>query len=350
MFRTQTGRIYKEDWDVLRGSFVAPPRPTGVVATAGVKSVRVVFNTSNGAQQYTAVTSTGEAVTGKTSPITITGLTPGIPVTVTVTATNVAGASDTSARTAPVWPTEGTLTNVPVSDGSMIPTWSGSSSVTEQVNAVTVSNKDAVAYADMVRLIPASQWPAAVKQAARNVAAILYGQSYPAPAARANVTISAEAASSTQGVLASTTSSTATIRLYRAGVDEAITNFASLFTHEVVHLIGSDSPIYGTDQYARGVIEGIADYVLVVMGYHTKTPHRPTGGGANWYAGYDTTAFFFFYVAHQAPTPTPDFVRRLNQQIKSAAWTPSQIASINARGMTVDALWSEYKAWIAAGN
>ena len=71
---------------------------------------------------------------------------------------------------------------------------------------------------------------------------------------------------------------------------------------------------------------------------------RP-GAGAKWFDGYDTTASFFHWIEREAPTPSPGFVRRLNAQMRSSsAWTPAQITSINARGKTVDALWSEYVA------
>ena len=102
--------------------------------------------------------------------------------------------------------------------------------------------------------------------------------------------------------------------------------------------------------YAKGVIEGIADYVLIRLGYHTRDGSRPSGGGTNWWDGYDTTAFFLHWIEWEASTRSPDFVRRLNQQMSSASWTPAQITGINARSRTVEALWTEYKAWIAAGN
>lgn len=342
MFRTQHGRIYKEDWDVLRGSFSVPPRPTGIVATALDKAARVVFNTSSGAQQYTAVASTGQSVTGTSSPLTITGLTPGVGVTITVVATNVAGKSDTSARSNMVWPGEGGRTTIPTTDGSVFVVWSGSSTIGELINAVTLDNKDATTYAALTGKLPAAQWTAAIRQAARNVAAILYGTQYKPPAAR-NATIRFTA----ENEVAYAWNDTGEI-VYGTKARTAA-NLASFTTHEVCHLVQQRARTFTNDTQARGIIEGIADYVLVVMGYHPFS-FRPADGGANWWDGYDTTAFFLYYVAHQAPTKSGDFVRRLNQQMSSASWTPAQITSINARGMTVEALWAEYKAWIAAGN
>jgi hypothetical protein len=108
---------------------------------------------------------------------------------------------------------------------------------------------------------------------------------------------------------------------------------------------------YGTDEYVTGIIEGIAEYTCIIMGYYTSAD-RPSGGGDLWYDGYRTTAFFFHYITHSAPVKSPNFVKDLNRQMDprthgTREWTPDLITEINIEGKTVDQLWSEYKAWLA---
>ena len=334
MFRTQTGQITEGDWQVLLGTFTAPPRPTGIVASAGVGTATVVFNASSGAQQYTAIeVNTGATKTGTASPITFTGLPAGRPVKFQVVATNVGGASARSAISNTVWPTEGALATVPADDGSVFMVWAGSSKTPEMVGSVRASNLDATTYNGFCKALPAAKHTAAIQQAARNVAAVLYdGSTWRWPATRSQVTLEFTA----QNKLADATSETGVISIGRDA--PSTRNVASWLTHEVVHLFQSQAPNYGVDKYVTGLTEGIADYALMVLGYHTPIP--PTAG-ATWYGGYDTTASFLWWIEREAPVTTPNFVRRLNAQFK-AGWTPAQITSINARGMTVDALWAEY--------
>lgn len=342
MFRTQTGRVTAEDWGVFNGTFTAPQPPTGVVATAGNSSATVVFNASNGAQQYTARASTGQTVTGTASPLTITGLTPGVGVQCTVAAANVAGASAQSARSATVYPVEGGLSTVMLTDGSVIPVWAGSSRFPAALVGSVVTNIGSQAVYDaFVAKFPAARFTAGAQQMARNVCTILYGSAYPAPANRASVRF----AFSGGDLLAQTDTAAGTVTFGTQSVGASTTS--SYVTHEFVHLFQVFSPIYGSNATVTAVIEGIADYVLVQLGYHTVAAQRPAGGGAKWDGSYDTTAFFFDYVANRAPTKTPDFVMKLNQQMGSSSWTPAQITSINAAGKTVDQLWSDYKTWVA---
>jgi hypothetical protein len=83
--------------------FVAPGAPTGVSATVANAQSVVSFTApaSNGGSPITSFTVTAtpgtHTATGPASPLTVTGLTNGIPYTITVTATNAAGAGPASA-------------------------------------------------------------------------------------------------------------------------------------------------------------------------------------------------------------------------------------------------------------
>lgn len=93
---------------------VAPPNvPTIGVATAGVESVQIAFTPAGAgepAASFTATAFNGSNVavgnaTGSASPITITGLTGGVQVTVKVKANNIIGSSADSAASNAVTPT-----------------------------------------------------------------------------------------------------------------------------------------------------------------------------------------------------------------------------------------------------
>lgn len=92
----------------------APAAPTIGVATAGDSSATVTFTPAAGAaaERFTATARDGDGevvgtATGATSPLTITGLPPGVPVTIRVRATNPLGTSPESAASNPVTPTGG---------------------------------------------------------------------------------------------------------------------------------------------------------------------------------------------------------------------------------------------------
>ncbi|MBI1346297.1 hypothetical protein GC163_08395 [bacterium] len=96
------------------GSLGVPNAPSGVTATAGNAQATVSFSapTNDGGSAITFYTVTsspgGFTATGATSPITVTGLTNGVPYTFTVTASNAVGTSTGSAASSAVTP------NVPV--------------------------------------------------------------------------------------------------------------------------------------------------------------------------------------------------------------------------------------------
>lgn len=227
-------------------------------------------------------------------------------------------------------------------DGSTIPVWP-SSGVFDQaaiIGAVTVDARSASVYDAYTQRLPAEQFLTAFRQMAANACALLYTSQAQVPYLHPTLTLRFL---DTAGLLAQTSRQGSWIEFGTSSVGAAVT--ASYTTHEVVHLI-QHSPTNGTAQ-TSGVIEGIADWVLIQMGYHTAQNQRPGDGGTAWDAGYDTTGFFLDWVERTAGGGTPGFVRSLNATMNSTTWTPSVITGLNARNMTVDALWSEYKQWLS---
>ncbi len=124
--------------------------------------------------------------------------------------------------------------------------------------------------------------------------------------------------------------------------------------HELTHSYGHNK-FYGQtgQEKVTGTCEGIAMHTMIHFGF---MPVRPTGGGVNWYDGYETTAMFFDYIVRSSPAPEPDFIYKLNMTMNAANpaigktyWSDAIIQTLNSRNMTVDQLWTEYKAWEAAG-
>ncbi|WP_386065829.1 fibronectin type III domain-containing protein [Tahibacter sp. UC22_41] len=85
-----------------------PDAPTGVVATRGNAQVSVAFvaPTNNGGSAVTSYTAScgSQSQNGTASPIVVTGLANGTPVTCTVKATNAVGTGAASAASSPVTP------------------------------------------------------------------------------------------------------------------------------------------------------------------------------------------------------------------------------------------------------
>jgi hypothetical protein len=110
--------------NVTPGATVPDP-PTGVTVLPGSGDATVSFTApaSNGGSpiiSYTVTCGTHSA-TGTSSPITVGGLTNGIPVTCTITATNTVGTSSASAPSAPATPTPKSFTG-PVATGAGLAT------------------------------------------------------------------------------------------------------------------------------------------------------------------------------------------------------------------------------------
>lgn len=93
------------DGQFIGGLVGLPNAPIYVVATAGNGQATVNFLSVSLATSYTVTASTGQAITGASNPLTVTGLANGTPVTFTVVARNNVGssvASDPSPAITPV--------------------------------------------------------------------------------------------------------------------------------------------------------------------------------------------------------------------------------------------------------
>lgn len=234
---------------------------------------------------------------------------------------------------------------ITLNDATTVVAWPGSGRFGDCViNQVNTDIQDQAVYDDFTAIMPAYLFQPALQQMARNVCSIIYDNPDSIPRSYPTMTLHFMPA---DGIAASAGGH---VWLYKQA---PLYPIASFMSHEICHNYQC-SKDYGTSPYATGVIEGVADYVLVIMGYHTV---RPSGGGTNWYDGYDTSAFFFDYIENHAAVPSPGFVKRLvrtmdgrDPLVSNFAWAPSIIQTINAQGKTVDQLWADYKAWVAAGN
>lgn len=134
------------------------------------------------------------------------------------------------------------------------------------------------------------------------------------------------------------------------GSDQTPTFMATILAHELTHVYQNPKYTAANTAILLGTLEGIATYVSMQFGY---APARPAGGGTSWYAGYETTAHFFDYIARLSPAPEPDFIHTIvmsmngaDPSIGNAPWSEGVITLLNARHMTVDQLWAEYTAWV----
>ena len=232
---------------------------------------------------------------------------------------------------------------ITLTDGSTIPVWPGSEAFNraQLIGAVTTSITHQPTYDAYTSRLPANKLLDGFRGMAANVCSLLYTSQSQVPKTYPTVTLEF---TGTAGVLAQTwrTATPPRIEFGPGSIGASVT--ASYSTHEVVHLF-QRYPTNVTTQ-TSGVTEGIADWVLVQMGYHYASAHRPADGGTAWDAGYDTTAFFLDYIEKVAGGGTPGFVRALNASLNAATWNASAITSLNTQGKTVTQLWADYKAWL----
>ena len=231
--------------------------------------------------------------------------------------------------------------HINLEDGSQIRIHAGSTKfdAVDLIGNVTVDARDQATWNAYRASFPEHQLLPGLRQAAANICALLYDAPNKVPRKHANVTLRFL----NEDFLAWTIGQTSTIEYGTQSRGATVT--ASYTTHEVVHLFGYGEG-YGTTQYVSGVVEGIADWCLIQLGYHNRADHAPSDGGGHWADGYRTTSFFFDYVENHAPTKSPGFVRAINTSLSKTGWTPTAIRDANARKMTVDQLWAEYKTWL----
>ncbi len=182
-------------------------------------------------------------------------------------------------------------------------------------------------------------------QIGRNICAILYDEADEVPMRHYYIKVRCEPSVGGQASDIQYWKYTLLLRPELAGM-----NVARVVTYEMVGFYQNRRSL--ATRAGLAVKTGVADYVLIQLGY-LPTSERPAGGGSSWDTGYTTTAFFFDYIVRDAPTPSPNFVKDLNRSmdardpaIGNREWSPDVIADINARGMSVNELWREYKAWL----
>lgn len=106
--------------------------------------------------------------------------------------------------------------------------------------------------------------------------------------------------------------------------------------HEMTHVWQNNNGDYGADQFFRGTIEGIADWIRLRAGF-PSTGWSPRARGGNWYDGYTTTAYFFDWIE---TTQKPNFVNEMNLKMADP-WSNDFFLQIVGRG--VDDLWNDYQ-------
>ncbi|PSS02677.1 Basic secretory protease [Actinidia chinensis var. chinensis] len=102
--------------------------------------------------------------------------------------------------------------------------------------------------------------------------------------------------------------------------------------HETVHSFQWN----GAGQAPVGLVEGIADFVVLKAGYVPNYWAKP-GEGTKWDEGYSVTAWFLDY-CHGLRN---GFVAELNKKMRNGY---SDNFFFELLGKTVDQLWSDYKA------
>jgi PKD repeat protein len=131
--------------------------------------------------------------------------------------------------------------------------------------------------------------------------------------------------------------------------DEAIKyEIAGVNWHELTHAyqhIPKEAGSYqrGTDHF--GFIEGTADAVRILAGFHKTREPRP---GGHWNDGYTTTGFFIAWLTRHRD---PDLLYKLNQSCQTLTpWSWDQAAKTIVDDQTsVAQLWKEYQ-WDLKGG
>ena len=137
-------------------------------------------------------------------------------------------------------------------------------------------------------------------------------------------------------------------RQHKRDGDEAIAyEIAGVIWHELTHgyqHVPQNAGRYrsGTDHY--GFIEGSADAVRILAGFHKTQLRRP---GGHWTDGYTTTGHFIVWLANNRD---PEFLYKLNQSCQTIdPWSWDQ-ACQSISQTSVALLWAEYQWSIKGGG
>ena len=113
--------------------------------------------------------------------------------------------------------------------------------------------------------------------------------------------------------------------------------------HEMVHgfqLEPQGIPPYSQGNVSWAAIEGLADAVRTIAGYHDYSTRNVNGG---LMSGYQTTGFFCYWLTR---TQDPDAVRKINASMRTINPWSWEAALKYALGEDADeqTLWAAYKA------
>ncbi|MCP4243315.1 MAG: PKD domain-containing protein [bacterium] len=135
---------------------------------------------------------------------------------------------------------------------------------------------------------------------------------------------------------------------YQSGGDEAILyEIAGVNWHELTHAyqhVPQNCGSYKNGTEFFGFIEGTADAVRILAGYHnTRKPHP----GGSWKEGYTTSGFFIEWLQKNRD---PEFLYKLNQScLTYDPWSYDQ-ACQEIFGVGVQRLWDEYQWFLKGGG
>ncbi|GFQ01547.1 basic secretory protease [Phtheirospermum japonicum] len=117
-------------------------------------------------------------------------------------------------------------------------------------------------------------------------------------------------------------------------VPEVVSLYISNFSGYGLEMGDTINANYGAPP---GLIEGIADYVMVKSGYYQKEWYKKPGSGNKWDEGYDVTEMFLEYCDNL----TEGFTAKLNKMMRYY-YNDSYFEQL--LGKPLDQLWTEYKA------
>ena len=116
--------------------------------------------------------------------------------------------------------------------------------------------------------------------------------------------------------------------------------------HEMTHAFQREPqgiPSYSEGNLAWSAIEGMADAVRTLAGYHDYST-RSTSGSVN--SGYQTTGFFLYWLT-KSSAGDPDAVRLINASMKDLdvwSWNGAFQYALDDDSVTEQSLWSLYRA------
>lgn len=131
------------------------------------------------------------------------------------------------------------------------------------------------------------------------------------------------------------------------GDDGIIYEINGVNWHELTHAyqyVPQNCGGYASGTEFFGFIEGTADAVRILAGYHSSRTPSP---GGSWTSGYTTTGFFIEWLVNNYDT---DFLYKLNQSCKTIDPWSYNSACTEILGKGVQTLWDEYQWYLKNGG